>query len=174
MDQDNSANPAELPPAEDGTLNASNGGNEALDAAAGQAPVSESQPAQTEPAAAEPAAEEPAPQTPSGQTAPLPAPSHEAPDGQGAAAPAFAPPANSFIKNLLAKASEKIQFNKKKKLEKIAALARQKGKITNADVCKLLRVSNATAFRYLNILEKQGKIKQTGKTGRDVFYQPAG
>ena len=77
----------------------------------------------------------------------------------------------SFIKNLLMKAGEKIQFNKRKKLEKVMGLAQKKTKISNKDVCEALRVSDVTAFRYLDILEKQGKIKQAGKTGRDVFYQ---
>ncbi len=77
----------------------------------------------------------------------------------------------SFIRNLLVKAGEKIQFNKKKKLEKVMELAQKKTKISNRDVCLALRVSDVTAFRYLDILEKQGKIKQAGKTGRDVFYQ---
>jgi len=43
-------------------------------------------------------------------------------------------------------------------------------KITNDEVEKFLHVSDATAERYLNILEKEGKIKQTRKTGHSVFY----
>jgi predicted HTH transcriptional regulator len=31
-------------------------------------------------------------------------------------------------------------------------------------------VSDATATRYLEILEKENKIKQTGKTGKGVTY----
>lgn len=77
----------------------------------------------------------------------------------------------SFIKNLLLKAREKIQFNKKKKLDKIIELARGKGKINNADVCKALHVSQATATNYFNELEKQGRLRQVGKTGHEVFYQ---
>ena len=45
-------------------------------------------------------------------------------------------------------------------------------RITNNDVEKLLGVSNATAERYLDELEKEGKIEQKGKTGRNVFYTP--
>ncbi len=46
----------------------------------------------------------------------------------------------------------------------------QKSKITNDEVEKFLHVSDATATRYLSILEKEGKIKQNGKTGHMVSY----
>ena len=42
--------------------------------------------------------------------------------------------------------------------------------ITNNEVEKLLHVSDATATRYLSTLEKEGKIKQSGKTGKGVSY----
>ena len=42
--------------------------------------------------------------------------------------------------------------------------------ITSKNVGKLLDVSGATARKYLNELEEEGKIKQIGKTGRDVHY----
>ncbi len=32
-------------------------------------------------------------------------------------------------------------------------------------------ISEATATRYLEELEKEGKIKQVGKTGAHVFYE---
>ena len=41
------------------------------------------------------------------------------------------------------------------------------------DVENLLGVSDATAERYLNELEAEGKVKQTGETGRGVFYTKA-
>jgi len=41
----------------------------------------------------------------------------------------------------------------------------------NDDVERLVKVSNATAERYLDELEKEGKIKQIGKTGHAVYYQ---
>ena len=49
-------------------------------------------------------------------------------------------------------------------------LLNKKEKISNNDVTLLLRVSDATATRYLNILEQEGKIQQDGKTGHSVFY----
>ena len=75
-----------------------------------------------------------------------------------------------FIKSLLIKAQAKIQFNKQKKLEKIIQLAQKKGIITNDDVQKLLRVSDATATRYLVKLVQQGRLARTGSP-RDAKYQ---
>lgn len=71
----------------------------------------------------------------------------------------------------LALANAKIQEAKRKKLDKIMAKLSEKGRITNDEVEKLLRVSDATATRYLQALEKEGKVKQTGKTGMAVFYE---
>jgi len=58
------------------------------------------------------------------------------------------------------------------KEKKIVEALRQspEGRITNNDVEKLLGVSDATATRYLDKLEKEGKIWQEGKTGRFVYY----
>lgn len=36
---------------------------------------------------------------------------------------------------------------------------------------KLLHVSDATATRYLDELEKEGKIKQVGTTGKHTRYE---
>jgi len=60
---------------------------------------------------------------------------------------------------------------KRKNLAKLEALLKRKGKITNDDVEKFLKVSNATAERYLDELEKAGKIKQIGRTGKYTHYQ---
>ena len=43
--------------------------------------------------------------------------------------------------------------------------------IVNNDVEKILGVSDATATRYLDELEKEGKIRQVGKTGKHVYYE---
>ena len=96
------------------------------------------------------------------------------PEPAGAVAPASVPsapaPTPSFLHDLLLRARAKIQFRKGKKLEKIMEVLSKRSKISNDDVQKLLHVSDATATRYLNILEQQGKIKQTGRTGKSVFY----
>lgn len=75
-----------------------------------------------------------------------------------------------FIKSLLIKAQAKIQFNKQKKLEKVIQLAQKKQIITNDDVQKLLRVSDATATRYLVKLVEQGRFARIGSP-RDAKYQ---
>ena len=74
------------------------------------------------------------------------------------------------IKDFFAKAAQAIQFRKQKKLTKIMTLFLKKTHITNDEVEKLLHVSDATATRYLSQLEKQGKIKQSAKTGKGVTY----
>ncbi len=43
-------------------------------------------------------------------------------------------------------------------------------RITNDDIQKLLNVSDATATRYLEILEKEGLIRQVGQSGPEVHY----
>ncbi len=62
--------------------------------------------------------------------------------------------------------------NKKKmeNKERILKFLQENKKIKNNDVEKLLGVSDATAERYLNELEKEKKIVQHGKIGRNVFY----
>lgn len=88
--------------------------------------------------------------------------------------PIYSPPAEvvprNGIREILAKGKNVIQFRKRKKLDKVMGLFEKKTTVTNDDVEKLLHVSDATATRYLSILEKEGKIQQTGKTGRGVSY----
>jgi Fic family protein len=71
----------------------------------------------------------------------------------------------------LKKYVEKTKRQKKQRKSKIINLLKQKEKITNNDVEKLLGVSDATATNYLDELEKKGKIEQIGKTGRSVYYR---
>ncbi len=84
------------------------------------------------------------------------------------------------LKSLLQKAKEKIQFRKRAKLEKIMAAASNKASqvgsgeasrtgITNNDVQKLLRCSDATATRYLSELVKQGRLRRVGEK-KGIFY----
>ena len=66
------------------------------------------------------------------------------------------------------------EARKKKKEEnknKILKELQNKDKISNDEVQKLLGVSDATATRYLEELEKEGKIHQIGGTQKDTFYQ---
>lgn len=54
--------------------------------------------------------------------------------------------------------------------QKILAFVQEHGKIQNNDVEKLAGVSNATAERYLDELEKEGKLTQHGVIGQGVSY----
>ena len=67
--------------------------------------------------------------------------------------------------------SQKQVKEKAENLQKILDFIADRGKVTNNEVEKLLGVSNATAERYLDELEKDGKLKQIGKTGQSVYYQ---
>lgn len=66
----------------------------------------------------------------------------------------------------IAEQTTKKTENKQKILEFIQA----NGKIKNNEVEKLAGVSNATAERYLDELEKEGKLTQHGAIGQGVFY----
>lgn len=68
------------------------------------------------------------------------------------------------------KGNERKRARVREKIEKLMTEIDKRGKVTNDDVEKLLHVSDATATRYLSELEKEGKIKQIGKTGRSVAY----
>jgi predicted HTH transcriptional regulator len=56
-------------------------------------------------------------------------------------------------------------------LDRIMTLAREHETITNDQIEVDLGVSDATAERYLNELEHQGKLVQEGRTGRSVRYR---
>lgn len=80
-------------------------------------------------------------------------------------------PVINLARDLAVKARAVIQGRKRKKLDKILEVVTKNESITNDQVEKLLRVSDATATRYLTQLEKEGKIQQVGKTGKSVKYQ---
>src|SRR3989338_4878569 len=108
-----------------------------------------------------------------GRNEPLVAESEPLPQESAPQASAPAPVADTITfrgRDILAKASAKIQEKKLKKREKILEFLNAKGKISNDEVEKLLHVSDATATRYLSALEKEGKIQQLGKTGKGVIY----
>jgi hypothetical protein len=80
-------------------------------------------------------------------------------------------PQTNFIIELLAKARQKIQSKRKVKLDKIMNYLAKNNSISNDEVEKLLHVSDATATRYLEILEKEGKLRQIGSVGKSVRYE---
>lgn len=82
----------------------------------------------------------------------------------------FQTPPN-LIQKLLVKARATIKLRKIIKLNKIMRLFNTKPHLTNEDVQKLLRVTNRTATRYFDELEKDGRVRQVGEVGRGVFYE---
>ncbi|MBI4117249.1 MAG: DeoR family transcriptional regulator [Parcubacteria group bacterium] len=60
---------------------------------------------------------------------------------------------------------------KKRNKEAILELLETQTPLTNNHIEQLLGISDATATRYLDELEKEGKIRQVGETGRSVYYE---
>jgi len=56
-------------------------------------------------------------------------------------------------------------------LDRVYREVREKGTITNDEVEALLGVSDATAERYLEEIERAGGIEQVGRTGKTVSYR---
>ena len=77
----------------------------------------------------------------------------------------------STIKSYIQVALQKIQFNKRAKLDKIVALAQKRGRITNDHVELSLHVSDSTAQRYLMQLVHEGRLKRSGTT-TNIVYDP--
>ena len=42
--------------------------------------------------------------------------------------------------------------------------------LTNSHVYQMLGIPESSATRYLDELEKEGKVRQVGKTGQSVYY----
>jgi len=56
-------------------------------------------------------------------------------------------------------------------LAQVLAYAKSHDAVTNEEVQHLVGVSAATAERYLDELEKDGKLSQIGATGKSVSYK---
>lgn len=55
--------------------------------------------------------------------------------------------------------------------EKALALIQERGEASNSDIREALGVSERTAVRYMDELEREGKVEQVGNTGRSVQYR---
>jgi len=69
--------------------------------------------------------------------------------------------------NFISKQQEEKERNK----QAIYGLLETNHPLTNNDVEAMLGISDATATRYFDELEKEGKVRQVGKTGRFVSYE---
>ncbi len=138
-----------------------------------EAPV-EPQPQTAQVPPSEPLPSEPVSETKQVEPEPVPEPESVETDSVPAPSPTQAEPVvtpkPNLARDLLNKARFAIQTRKRKKLDRIMTLFAKRTNITNDEIEKFLHVSDATATRYLEILEKENKIKQTGKTGKGVSY----
>ncbi|KKW19808.1 MAG: hypothetical protein A2131_00985 [Candidatus Sungbacteria bacterium GWC2_49_10] len=61
--------------------------------------------------------------------------------------------------------------NYKENQKKVRGYFEMQSRATNDDIQRILGVSDATATRYLEALEKEGLIRQVGGAGRGVYYE---
>jgi len=73
-------------------------------------------------------------------------------------------------RDLIAETKERHAGN----IAKIRTYLGDKTEVANNEIETLLGVSDATAERYLNELEKEGKLEQIGKIGYQVKYRVNG
>jgi predicted HTH transcriptional regulator len=73
--------------------------------------------------------------------------------------------------NELKKLNQERAEVKNERKERILNFLQMKGKTSNNEVQQLLSVSDASAENYLDELEKEGKVRQVGETGRGVEYE---
>ncbi len=59
---------------------------------------------------------------------------------------------------------------KERDKEAILGLLETQGSLTNNHIEQMLGIPDSTATRYLEELEKEGKVRQVGKTGHAVYY----
>lgn len=55
--------------------------------------------------------------------------------------------------------------------EKILVLLAERGELSNADIREALGFSERSVARYMEELERAGKVEQIGNTGRAVTYR---
>lgn len=55
--------------------------------------------------------------------------------------------------------------------EKIVAFLKEKGEAANRDIRDALKLDDRTVVRYMDELEKEGRVQQVGSTGVDVVYK---
>lgn len=61
--------------------------------------------------------------------------------------------------------------NKNANKEKALAFIRQRGEASNSDIREHLGLSSRTIVRYMDELEKEGKVEQEGEIGQAVTYR---
>lgn len=64
-----------------------------------------------------------------------------------------------------------LDAKKRERKEKVLALLGEHKELSNSDIREALGVSERSVVRYLDELEREGKVKQVGSTGRSVTYR---
>lgn len=67
-----------------------------------------------------------------------------------------------------------VDAKKQEQKEKILALfagEKSRGELSNSDIRNALGISERSVVRYMDELEKEGKVEQVGPTGRNVTYR---
>ncbi len=107
-----------------------------------------------------------APSAPTPPTSPAPQPqsSAQSPQAPIPATPQTEPISgeSAAFRNIQARGRSKIQTNRQEKLDKLIQFAQKKQIIENEEIQKLLRISSATATRYLEDLVKEGRMVSEG------------
>ena len=68
-------------------------------------------------------------------------------------------------------AVERRQTEKDMNINKLKEYLKGKTTVTNDEIGRFLGVSDSTATRYMDELEKEGVVEQVGKEGRGVHYK---
>ena len=55
--------------------------------------------------------------------------------------------------------------------DEIINLLQERGELSNSDIRTELNISERSVVRYVDELEKEGKVEQVGNTERDVVYK---
>ena len=77
----------------------------------------------------------------------------------------------SYVSRLLDRANNALSIKRQKKLDKIVEFAKNNRTIKNDDIEKLLRISDATATRYLAKLVKSGRLRRAGGKTAGITYE---
>lgn len=66
---------------------------------------------------------------------------------------------------------EKQAREKAADMESILGLLKTQEKLTNSHIEMMLGIPESTVTRYMDELEKEGKVRQVGDTGAGVYYE---
>ncbi|QQG42460.1 MAG: HTH domain-containing protein [Candidatus Giovannonibacteria bacterium] len=71
----------------------------------------------------------------------------------------------------ICKSAVETASQKEARKQKALAMFQEKQELSNSEIREHLGVSSRTAVRYLDELEREGKIEQVGKIGHAVTYR---